>query len=479
MADINIYGVLHNATPDNTIARADQIKDETQNKDQAAINQEVKNKLDGIKSPKVLLCGSIMGINSWEYGTDLKDTVFAGITWDDIMAADVVLFGKKTEDNYNYIAPIHIEAHNNYGVMCLPDPIDGQQIFVNLGNGFGDNRDFTVGDITKKVLITEDEKSKIGEKELIWDEKFYYIFNLTTESSAQDIEEAFPTGLKQAIQDDNYLDYLTQHVFTDLNGSDIVNILFNGSENTFDFTVIHGSVVKGVRIKFSDSNYDFSTVTVEKAFSVDIAELSGGGSTPSGKYVVDIQKWGHGGSSYLPPSDLPGNGDYLYVKYSDGTGTWITYQDLLHFNKGMAKSSSNESELSVHVPNTERHLQSETTGLTTKEIDTQIYTFNASSQTTVSLSPKSIQNKYYKWNDKVTALNITLDEDTLDETGNMLLEYMFEFESGDTPTVLTITPEPNWIGSHEVEANKTYQVSIVNGIGVMVGFDTPTEEITL
>ena len=200
---------------------------------------------------------------------------------------------------------------------------------------------------------------------------------------------------------------------------------------------------------------------------------------PTGKYVVDIQKWGHGGSADLPPSDLPGSGDYLYVKYSDGTGMWITYQDLLHFNKGMAKSSSNDSELSVHVPNTERHLQSATTGLTTKEIDTQIYTFNAASQTTVTLSPKSIQNKYYKWNDKVTALNITLDEDTLDETGNMLLEYMFEFESGDTPTVLTITPEPQWIGSHEVEANKTYQVSIVNGIGVMVGFDTPIEEITL
>lgn len=115
----------------------------------------------------------------------------------------------------------------------------------------------------------------------------------------------------------------------------------------------------------------------------------------------------------------------------------------------------------------------------TKEIDTQIYTFNAASQTTVTLSPKSIQNKYYKWDDKVTALNITLDKDTLDETGNMLLEYMFEFTSGATPTALTITPEPNWIGSHEIEANKTYQVSIVNGIGVMVGFDTPAEEVNL
>ena len=196
---------------------------------------------------------------------------------------------------------------------------------------------------------------------------------------------------------------------------------------------------------------------------------------PTGKYVVDIQKWGHGGATDLAPSGLPGNGDYLYVKYSDGTGTWISYTDLLHFSKGMAKSSSNDSELSVHVPSSERHLQSATTGLTTKEIDTQIYTFNATSQSTVTLSPKSIQNKYYKWDDKVTALNITLDEDTLDETGNMLLEYMFEFTSGATPTALTITPEPNWIGDHTVEANKTYQVSIVNGIGVMVGFDTPVE----
>lgn len=51
-------------------------------------------------------------------------------------------------------------------------------------------------------------------------------------------------------------------------------------------------------------------------------------------------------------------------------------------------------------------------------------------------------------------------------------EYMFQFESGDTPTTLSIgggSQEIKWIGDHTVEANKTYQVSIVNNLAVMGG----------
>ena len=51
-------------------------------------------------------------------------------------------------------------------------------------------------------------------------------------------------------------------------------------------------------------------------------------------------------------------------------------------------------------------------------------------------------------------------------------EYMFQFESGATPTVLSVnaaSQEIKWIGDHTVEANKTYQVSIVNNLAVMGG----------
>lgn len=50
-----------------------------------------------------------------------------------------------------------------------------------------------------------------------------------------------------------------------------------------------------------------------------------------------------------------------------------------------------------------------------------------------------------------------------------LAEYAFEFKSGDTPTVLTMPESVKWIGDHTIEANKTYQVSIVNNLAVMGG----------
>lgn len=51
-------------------------------------------------------------------------------------------------------------------------------------------------------------------------------------------------------------------------------------------------------------------------------------------------------------------------------------------------------------------------------------------------------------------------------------EYMFQFESGATPTTLSVgggSQEIKWIGDHTIEANKTYQVSIVNNLAVMGG----------
>lgn len=46
MADIDIFGTLNNATPDGVLARADQIKDEAQNKKQSEINAEVKEQIE-------------------------------------------------------------------------------------------------------------------------------------------------------------------------------------------------------------------------------------------------------------------------------------------------------------------------------------------------------------------------------------------------------------------------------------------------
>lgn len=84
-------------------------------------------------------------------------------------------------------------------------------------------------------------------------------------------------------------------------------------------------------------------------------------------------------------------------------------------------------------------------------------------ETTVELQP----NKFYKFGE-VTELNLTLAEIT-DNT--QLNEFMFEFISGETATTLTLPDTIKWSDTPDVEANKIYQCSIVNNIGLMVGVD--------
>ena len=68
---------------------------------------------------------------------------------------------------------------------------------------------------------------------------------------------------------------------------------------------------------------------------------------------------------------------------------------------------------------------------------------------TQSISP----NKFYKF-ESVTTLTITFSP----ETPNVLNEYMFQFTSGETATVLNMPDSVRWIGDHTIEPNKTYQI---------------------
>lgn len=64
-----------------------------------------------------------------------------------------------------------------------------------------------------------------------------------------------------------------------------------------------------------------------------------------------------------------------------------------------------------------------------------------------------------------TSLTITLAA----EIPGIYNEYMFQFSSGDTPTVLNVPDSIKWIGGKEIMPNKTYQVSIVLNKGVIGG----------
>ena len=73
-------------------------------------------------------------------------------------------------------------------------------------------------------------------------------------------------------------------------------------------------------------------------------------------------------------------------------------------------------------------------------------------------------NKFYKWGE-IAALTITLGA----ETDGITNEYCFEFVSGYTATTLTVPDTIRWVQEPTIEAGKTYQVSILNQIGVIVG----------
>ena len=89
-----------------------------------------------------------------------------------------------------------------------------------------------------------------------------------------------------------------------------------------------------------------------------------------------------------------------------------------------------------------------------------IYPVVSMTDSTADLLP----NTFYRWGE-IADLTITLGA----ETGGITNEYCFEFVSGKTATTLTVPDTIRWAQEPSIEAGKTYQVSILNKIGVIVG----------
>lgn len=83
----------------------------------------------------------------------------------------------------------------------------------------------------------------------------------------------------------------------------------------------------------------------------------------------------------------------------------------------------------------------------------------------VAEDTKELQpNKYYIFGE-VATLTITLAAGE----ENILAEYMFEFTSGTTPTKIAWPPhiKPS---TNTIEANKTYQITIINNLATVKSF---------
>ncbi len=73
-------------------------------------------------------------------------------------------------------------------------------------------------------------------------------------------------------------------------------------------------------------------------------------------------------------------------------------------------------------------------------------------------------NTYYKWGE-MSILTITLGS----EIAGIVNEFCGEFVSGETATTFSVPESVSWPNGLTVDANRTYQFSIVNGIGVIIG----------
>ena len=82
--------------------------------------------------------------------------------------------------------------------------------------------------------------------------------------------------------------------------------------------------------------------------------------------------------------------------------------------------------------------------------------------TTVEIAP----NVLYLW-EEVESLDITLAEGK----DNVINEYMFQFTSGATATTLVLPADIKWVSAPNIQANKVYQVSIINNLGVIGEFN--------
>ena len=72
-------------------------------------------------------------------------------------------------------------------------------------------------------------------------------------------------------------------------------------------------------------------------------------------------------------------------------------------------------------------------------------------------------NVFHVW-DEVIELDLSL----AGGVEGVVNEYLFQFTSGETATSLTLPDTIKWVAEPTIEPNKTYQLSIVNNIGLIV-----------
>lgn len=131
-----------------------------------------------------------------------------------------------------------------------------------------------------------------------------------------------------------------------------------------------------------------------------------------------------------------------------------------------AKYITEQTAQQTYQPKGDYALKSELT-------DNVAYSMENHTEAALEIAP----NVMHVWGE-VTALTVTLGA----EVEGRANEYLFQFTSGATATTLTLPSDLVWANGEALapEANKVYQVSIVNGYAVYAAFEyLPTNRLTI
>lgn len=296
------------------------------------------------------------------------------------------------------------------------EPLVGRALLLELKSPFGRvfELPFSIseGNVIEAVFRGVDQQNVGFYSLTLWENKGY------DGQTAVDAVRAFE--LVRTTDEENKVgespDLTTETI--DLGTSDItltgltVKDLF-GSEEWFDLT---GD--EYFAIKVGDELKTISAMT--------IMQLLGGGSGEGGG-----GNSGNGVSGDIPDDAI------TTIKIADGA---VTMEKLSQAVKDSINDKADKSELE---------------NFATKEEIKQM------TETTASIAP----NILHVWGE-VASLDISL----ADGEDGVVNEYLVQFTSGATATTLTLPDDIAWMSAPSVQANKTYQVSIVNNLGVMGEF---------
>ena len=215
----------------------------------------------------------------------------------------------------------------------------------------------------------------------------------------------------------------------------------------------------------------------------EINKSGGGDSSGIFIYELDLGKFNMSPGTYpIEDTDLPlaihnafKAGKQVYISASNYPGAYVIlpltsvestsemggYSFMTTSLGGDPPKYYTVTNMMIGVLYSEQQSQSFLTISITKPIETRVVNHGTSS-TTYTLPP----NEYHIWG-TVSSLTLTLATPTNNDIVN---EYMFQFTCGSNVTTLSLPSGVKWVGGTPLlEANTTYQVSIIDNIAVIGG----------